>query len=251
MFLIIVLIFTLVLSGCGFSNSAMMSRAEAILEDAYKEDIEILYEPYRVTRDYFCVEGSSVNNPDIVFKASINMDDNGFDCSYVDALVADKLTKRQMEKLNKDNYYIYNFVPFTTPSLFDTSMSLEEYCNEVELTDFTTYLFYVPDDDITDVNMLYADLQNLYSDLPNIDKSKVQLHIVPNGEESVIFFVDDYRKEHYTIDFFTCNSRTSYYYVDTIDYENNILVTSKDEFIESLKKFYNSNSNNEKYNFKY
>ena len=106
--------------------------------------------PASLGGEYFTVLAAPASDPDLLFKADIDINDENFSDTYVTRLVCEQITDKISDNLDlDDDSYLFVHAMGAQPTSYDTSISIEEYV-DCGGDDYTLYLF-VTNDEISDL----------------------------------------------------------------------------------------------------
>ena len=136
---------TVSMTACSFVISKE-DRARQMLQDRYDEEFKIVETyPTFLGRGYYTVLAAPADFPDILFEASVDVDDDNFSDTYVERLMCGQLADKVFENLGLDSTSSYLFVhSLDAPVVYDTGISLADYI-AAGADDYTLYLFVAPD----------------------------------------------------------------------------------------------------------
>ena len=231
-FLISTLVLMLGLTGCSnlssFGSTTSFSyeeKAKKLLEEQYEcefiiDDVQSIY-----TLDgYYTVIAHSKNNPDIVFKASINTDGSGLSDNYGSKLINKKISEVIENNLGsiKDNVYVYTTPLIETIGITNANMTIEEYMQQYPSDTFHIYLNYCSDE-VTSLEIINS-LNSMFNDLDCLN-GNIYLYGMP---EHTLRYVEDYLKENDKM-YDECKNIIDSYYIVNIPFLNGKITMNYEE----------------------
>jgi len=153
---------------CGSSDNYRKQRAKRLLEAKYNRTFEVVkllpvYGPLFDPPKHYDVTAYDTNLPKMVFKASIDTEDDLFSDNYVDRMVCRKITQKLEENMDDlpANHYIFSHTIGLQPFVDDPEISIEEYLKQT-YSDFivVTEMYIVPE--ALDAGKLYNSLKKSY-----------------------------------------------------------------------------------------
>ena len=138
-----------VTSGFGGCESPAERKKQATeaLEQKYHEKFDIVsYEAPKLLEDYYTVTAYSLEYPDLLFKATLDENND----SVMDSYVTKRLCNRMSEIISKNlgtlemDYYVFTDALLEDTVLTDPEISVSEYMEENPGNKFMVYLFIEP-----------------------------------------------------------------------------------------------------------
>ena len=193
---ILCLVLAATASGCAKPGSDGKERAAQLLEEKYSESFRIVRET-KNSGTYFDVVASPKNNPEILFTASIDKNDDNFSDDYVNRIVCWKINQMIIRNISSiDDFVDFNGVKSSRPipgdiQSYTHTIGFKAQCDNKEIpiqeyasltSDFKvrTDLFILPDSNM-DPGDLYWHLSNAYDGIRSIN-GNIMLYVVNNRQ---------------------------------------------------------------------
>lgn len=216
-----------VLSACGVPPEEKESRAAAALEQKYGIQFEIkkVY-PQKFGELYYEVQAYPVDDPELLFTANIDTEDDKSSDNYVERLVCRKVSGAVEKNLDglPAYYYVYTIGIGAQSIVSDPSISIEAYSALDGGNKLRSLLFVVPDADTT-ADGLYESISKAFTGLEYLDAS-IRLMIASREEMDAIEAYFEQNDDLYSEYVGLTNHLTT---VD-IPFQNGSISISKDMF---------------------
>lgn len=166
-FILIFILILLILTRCLIFTNSNNNRADEAckkLSQRYNKDFTIkeVY-PKKIGQKYYEVAAYPEDDPDVLFIASIDTNDDFFSDSYVERHICKQISKEIYTNLGlEDNIYIFTEALGTQPITYDLEQSIQEYVNLNQYNKFKASIFVTYEtDDLYNSDILFSNLKYL------------------------------------------------------------------------------------------
>ncbi|MCI8398123.1 MAG: hypothetical protein HFF90_01790 [Oscillibacter sp.] len=230
--IIMAIITASVLAACGTKPEDREARASAALSAKYHQEFEItqVY-PQRFGDLYYEVQAYPAGDPQILFNAAIDTEDDQISDTYVERRVCAAIAQKAAENLDALPGYYYLFTHAVGPQPYseDPAISIADYLALNAYNKFRVYLFVVPEEKKPEA--FYEAMTKLMEGMDGLN-GWAELMIV-NDEQMEA--VQAFFEEHDSPDF-DFSQLTKDYFSLEIPYEKSVIGMSGEAFCAAVKE---------------
>lgn len=164
--------------GCGFMANNREEIAKTALQEKYQEEFEITdVFPYKLGQDYYRFQAYPVDDPNLLFRGSVQLEDHSLSDSYVERKVCKKIAEQVDKNLDMlpGYYYLFTHAMGPQPIANDKTISIKEYAELDPRNLFRVELFFQPQD--ASEEEVFNALKDAFKDLPDL-RGEVRFYVV-------------------------------------------------------------------------
>ena len=204
------------------------NRAKELLEEKYGEEFIVtkyLGSPFMT--GYFEVEAYPRCNPELLFKAAVDVDGKEVEDQYVSKSICYNTADLIEQNLNglRGSYFI-SIIPIAKNTILSNPQaSMEDFVKANDKNRFSVYFFYCPDEQVD--KETYASVCEMFKGLECMS-GNIPMYVV---EEKLLNQVEDYAGENRAF-FNDFKLMTKPFHKGYIPFENGKVTMSEAEFLE-------------------